>query len=84
MAFPRPGLSDPAQSVVAVTPNDGTDLPGGICRAIYVGVSGDVSVAAANDSSPAVLKSLAVGWHPIAAKRIYSTNTTATNIVAAY
>jgi hypothetical protein len=67
-----------------VTPNDGTDLAKIPTKGVYVGVSGDVKVTL---SSGAVLTftGLSSGAiHPIAAKRIWATGTTALNILAVY
>lgn len=67
-----------------VTPNDGTDLPDGICRGLLVGVSGDVKVTMAGGTTM-VWPALAAGVvHPIQAKRIWATGTTATSVKAAY
>jgi hypothetical protein len=67
----------------AVTPNDSTDLPGGVTRAIMVGADGDVVVNYANGTSD-TLYLLAGVVHPIQVARIKSTGTTATSIKAAY
>jgi hypothetical protein len=79
----------------AVTPADGSDLPNGPCKAIYVTVGGNVNVQLANGNplaggasvgvGTAVLTSLVAGQIlPIAASRILSTSTTATGIFALY
>lgn len=52
-----------------------------ICRALYVGVSGDV-VGVLSNSTTITLTALAAGiWHPVRFRRINSTSTTATNMV---
>jgi hypothetical protein len=33
------GLSSPASRILPITPDDGNDLPGGICRALLVGTA---------------------------------------------
>lgn len=67
--------------VAAVTPSDSADLPLGQCLALYIGVSGDVSLDA--PSGTAVLfKAVPVGVLNVAATRVRATGTTATNIVA--
>lgn len=77
------GLSSPLERFYAVTPNDGADLAF-FCRGIILGVAGDVKVTDM-DGNAVVLPSLAAGVvHPIRAKRIWATGTTATNIVAGY
>lgn len=74
----------PGEGLVAVTPSDGTDLAA-VSRGLYVGVAGDVSVILANDSAAVTLTGLASGIvHPLRAKRVRSTGTTATGIVAVY
>lgn len=73
---------------VAVTVSDTVDIlfPSGInrTRGIYVGVTGDLNVVMASGEL-VLLKSAAAGIvHPISAKRVYATDTTATDIVAMY
>ena len=67
----------------SVTPSDTVDLPGGVTRAVIVGVSGDVSITYANGMED-TLYLLAGVVHPIQVARIRSTGTTATNVKAAY
>ena len=75
-------MQQPAYSLKAVTPSDATDIPAG-CRALYVGNMGDVKVLAVNDTDPVVLVGVS-GLLPVQVKRVYSTSTTATSIVALY
>jgi hypothetical protein len=64
----------------AVTPSDSTDLDQA-ARGLYVGTAGDVALVTLNGDS-ITLKNLSAGVvHPIAARRILSTGTTAVNIV---
>lgn len=66
----------------AITPSD-TTLLTEVPRAIYVGVTGDVT--AVDDTGTATLfKAMPVGLYPIQPVRINSTATTATNILALY
>lgn len=74
--------SAPARGVAVVTPNDGTDLPGGECRALLIGTAGNVAID--TEQSTNVIVPAPVGVLPIAVKRVRSTNTTALNIVALY
>jgi hypothetical protein len=70
----------PALEYADITPNDGADLPNPV-RGVLVGVSGDLKL---DDfaGNTVTLKALVAGViHPIGAKRIYSTGTTATDIV---
>ena len=72
--------ASPARFFTAVTPHDSTDFDR-ICRAIYVGVGGDV-VAVTEDASAVTFTGVPTGTIlPIRAIRINSTNTTATNMV---
>jgi len=72
------------QKASAVTPNDSTDLSGGVTRGLYIGAAGNVAVLMA-DGSAVTLTALAVGvTHPIAVSRVKSTGTTATSILALY
>lgn len=79
---------EPYKDFSAVTPADGADncLNNSVATetdAIYVGVAGDVTLL--DHRGTAVLfKALPVGIHRIRTKRIKSTGTTATNIVALY
>jgi hypothetical protein len=56
-------------------------------RALYVGVTGDVTVifVADKDDDEVTLVGLAAGiWHPIQVRRILQTGTDATDIVVGY
>ena len=66
----------------AVTPSDTVDFTNGQCRALYVGVSGDVTMIL--DGSTVLFKAMAVGWHWVRPTRIKATGTTATTILACY
>jgi hypothetical protein len=78
-------VNSPVTGMDAVTPSDTIDLPGGTCRAIWAGVAGNVAIIAADDSAAVTLKGVPAGqWTPVQAKRVMSTNTTATDIVAGY
>lgn len=68
----------------AVTPNDSTDLAFGITIAINVTVAGNVVIQDANGETQAAVFLAAGMLHPIEARRIMATNTTATGIVAIY
>lgn len=74
----------PAGNAVVVTPSDSVDLaiP---TRALWVGVSGNISVEMEGIGSAIVFSGIATGTLiPIAVSRVNSTLTTATNIVALY
>ncbi len=75
-------LNSPARSAAAVTPSDSTDLTN-YTRAIYVGGSGNIVVDMAGDGSTLTFSNVAAGTIlPLQVKRIRSTSTTATAIVA--
>jgi len=78
------GFDAPASNAFAVTPNDSADLTHA-ARGLYVGASGDVKVDLVGGDTAVTLVGLAAGVvHPIRVKRVYSTDTTATSIVALY
>ena len=67
----------------AVTPSDETDF-GSICRAIFVGGAGDV-VAVRHDGTAVTFAGVQAGTVlPIACRRVNSTSTTASGIVALF
>lgn len=73
--------TQPAIRYFAITPHDSTDFTQGYVRGIYVGVTGDV-VAVNQDGAAITFKNAQQGSIlPIEAKRVNSTNTTATNLV---
>lgn len=76
-------IPTPASHAAAITPSDDADLTFAT-RAIYVGTTGDLTVILRDDTAPVTLKSAAVGYHPIQARRVMATDTTATNLVALY
>ena len=74
--------SNPADGAAAVTPNDGADLAH-VARALYVGSTGDIKIDTPNGDT-VTFSAVPVGIFPVRANRVYSTGTTATNIVALY
>lgn len=79
-------LTGPAVGLVAVTPNDSTDLTFR-SRAIFVGTGGDIAVIPSHgdQSTPVVLKNVPSGaMLPIRVNRVMAANTTAQNIVNFY
>lgn len=78
---------DPNASVIetaAITLSDTVDLSP-IPRGVWVGVGGDVTLMAMGDSASVTLKNVPTGSYlPIRAKRVYTTNTTATNLVSLF
>jgi hypothetical protein len=77
------GLGAPARGGFAVTPSDTVDLPRET-RALYVGVSGDLSLVTA-DGSPVTLGGIPGGsLLPVRATRVKATGTTADQLVGLY
>lgn len=75
-------LTAPATMGVSVTPDDDNDLTT-ICRALWIGGAGDVSVILKDDDSAVTLESVPAGTMlSIRAKRVRATGTTASAIVA--
>ena len=71
-----------ATRAAAVTPSDTADLTNS--GFLYVGASGNVKVDT-SDGDTVTFTDLAAGIvHPIRVKRVYSTGTTATSILAVY
>lgn len=75
----------PAANAVAVTPNDSTDLTF-VTRGLFVGGGGNLVVIMADqpvDATTVTFTGVPAGTIlPIAVRRVRSTSTTATNIVA--
>lgn len=79
-----PGLTSPASGAAAITPSDSGDLPT-TTRGIYVGVAGNIVVDLYDGTTSITFVGLAAGTIlPVRAKRVRSTNTTATSLVALY
>ena len=79
-----PGLVGPAENAAAVTPADGADLANST-RALFVGGAGAVKVDMVGGTTGVTLTGVVAGSVlPIRVSRVYSTGTTATNIVALY
>ena len=75
------GQTNPGMKFTAITPHDTNELVY-VTRGIMVTVSGNVKVMGVKDTVACVLPLAAGVIHPIMAKRIYATDTTATGIVA--
>ena len=73
----------PASSAFAITPSNTEDLVR-VTRGIYVGVTGNVKVDMFSGDTVTFLGMSAGVIHPIRAKRVYATGTTATSIVGVY
>lgn len=66
-----------------ITPSDEYDLlyP---TIAIYVGNTGNIKLDLISGETITLINLVAGAWHPIAATKIFATDTTATDIVGAY
>jgi hypothetical protein len=69
-------------TAVNVVPSNGTDLPTTFTRGIYVGGTGALKVKMIDGTDVTFTKVLAGSFIPIVVSRVYSTGTTATNIIA--
>jgi hypothetical protein len=77
-------LDAPARAGEAVTPSDTTPLTR-VSRGLYVGGAGNVAALMADGDTPLVFTAVPAGSIlPICCRRINSTNTTATTMVALY
>lgn len=72
-------VTDPADNIAPVTPNDGTDLTA-VTRALIVSVGGTLKVSLRDGS--AVTVTVPAGVLPIRVARVWATGTTATGITA--
>ena len=69
-------------TALAVTPSDGSDLSGEPYYAVWVGTGGNLKVDMADGGAAVTLSNCASGQLiPIMVERIYSTGTTASNII---
>lgn len=74
-----------AHDAIAVSPSDASDLPGGPTNVgLWVGGAGDVHVTMHSGAEVTFAAVPAGTLLRIAAKRVWATGTTATNIVALY
>lgn len=75
--------TEPADNAAAVTPNDSTDLTN-TARALYVGTGGDIKITTAGGDTVTLNDVQGGSILPIRTKRVFSTGTTASNMVAIY
>ena len=79
-----PSMAGPAHNAAAVTPADGADLANAT-TALFVGGAGAVKVDMVGGTTAVTLTGVLAGSVlPLRVSRVYSTGTTATNIVALY
>lgn len=75
---------NPASNAVAVTTSDIVSFTAGECRALYVGVAGNISIFQRNGTFVTFIGVPAGSILPVSALRVNTTDTTATSIVALY
>lgn len=93
----RASSDRPARLAIAVTPSDTLDVVNAAgdnapcyAKALYVGVSGNVTVVTARDNSnsgagtPVTFANVPVGWFPVQVRRVCVTGTGASGIVGLY
>jgi hypothetical protein len=81
---PKPAEPDsPAWEHFAITPSNSDNFRV-VTRGIYVGVAGDVAVVSQSDNVVIYKNAVAGSIIPVMAKRVNSTNTTATDLVGLY
>ena len=76
-------VNGPARRILGIVPSDESDLPEGLARGLFVGGAGTVRMVDDSGNVTDIL-SAAHQYHPLRARRIMATGTTATDIVALY
>lgn len=71
------------ENAFVITPSDVDDLPHPTV-AIYVGIAGNIKLDLIGGDTITLTNLAAGAWHPISATKVYTTDTTATEIVGAY
>lgn len=76
-------VTRPTREAFVVTPNDSVIFRE-MCG-LYIGTAGAIKVLHADQSDPVTYPTTVAGYvYPWAVKRVYSTDTTASNIIAQY
>ncbi len=81
-AFRHVNSTSPAHGAVAVTPNDSAVIP--VCRALYVGTAGNITVRMADGQDNVLFANVPVGILSIQVDKVYTTGTGASSILALY
>ena len=76
------GLAAPASKLAPITPDDDSDLPDGVCRALLVGTAGTANLIDAS-GAPRTDVPLQQGYNPIGVQRVM-TGGSASNFWALY
>ncbi len=74
-------VTRPAENAVEITTNDSTDLATD-ARGVYVGVSGNLKATLVGGTTVTFVGLASGVIHPIQARRIWATGTTATSVIA--
>lgn len=69
---------------IAANLSDSADLTNGACSSLWIGVAGDVNCVLAEQSTVILFKNAPAGKFDLEVVRVYTTSTTATDIVAVY
>ena len=72
----------PAYSAKSITPSDTDEFP--VTRAIYVGSAGDIVVVMGDGTQLTFAGAVAGSVLPIRVKKVLSTDTTASSLIALY
>jgi len=75
--------TEPARDAAAVTPSDSAQISP-VARALYVGGSGDIKLVTQGGTTVTFQDIVAGSILPVRATKVFSTDTTATNIVALF
>lgn len=75
-------ITAPYGDAVEVSPSDSVDL-GHVTRGLHIAGSGDLTVTM-ESGAKVTWRNLQTGHHPIRARRVWDTDTTATGIVAGW
>lgn len=82
--YPRADNAAPAIDAATITKSDTVNIPGGPCRTIWVGGTGDVVVVTPS-GNVVTFSGVPAGYElRVNALRVNSTSTTATNMVALF
>lgn len=76
-------FQSPAYSAAAVVPSDSVNLIGEV-KSLYIGGAGNVRVLTSNGETVTFSGMQAGSYLLVQVRRVFATNTTATNIVALY
>lgn len=75
------GMTGPIVNNEAIVPDDATDLDT-IPRTVWVGVGGNIRCTLMGSDTPQTYLNVPAGTWPRRVKRVYATDTTATDLIA--